>query len=1670
MINREVLDRAVTIPDRSSTRSPTGSIRTIRSISSTGTSQSGSASGSASTVYVPPLDEMSDIQSLSGSSSISRRPSLASAHRARATDDGAVSSQGYIYPGDPRVIAPSRSSSLRRTSSLTDLDEEFASAVRRAREGRPGLGFGLGLVGGIQVGDISPVTISSGPRLGGVTYLSPPPSVGRGSDKRSRGSETASSVSDEAFFSAGSGSGSATRTPTSSFYSSSSFTRALTGPDTWTTTGTGTGLVTDETIELLSGSGTNIVPSTISYRGTTSASLLGDSHDSDTLTDSRYSSTSPSRSGLTRSGGVRRRTPRGSRSYTTGSYPSDSDEISDKENSASYSGTYSGTYTYNSETYASGSLTAGLSTLETYSRTATTPTMNTRSRSVTPTPSSVSYTRSTTDEPTTESETEGLTDGTRYYTARPPRSPSTASFKSLSTIPSLSDYETAIVDETDETEYETAVKCPSEHAGSEYKTAALCATPPPETEYVTADICSSDVSTEFHTVDCRCKVRVPDADEISINPSEIPTIPSSAPSPITRELELDDVEPEPEVDTDPADIPLPPSTYSPSEPSESAPTERAPSPPPLSPSVSSEPSLELTPSSPVRSFPTPSTVEPSSVDLSTESIPGPSPILALSDLELSISLTISTPTESSVTPTPSSQLTPTILSTIEQPTTASTPSIPESQWGAETDESYESSMLQASPSMVSMALPEGPDISFETSNLRPSGTLESSEDSMLTPITEVSPSSPMTVPSSSSPELTPTQSTISLLPSIASPTPLPTDLPRAVMLTRTPSSVSTVSSISMSSSRLAPSIFELDVSTEPSLLSVPASDRTFREVRPRTQPPSRASSVSPLMIPLPPSPAPPTPEPSFQVSFTTPRGDIPSIASTIETVPSDAPSHILTHDVNRLLQYLNDVNDTRGAEAREMADNIQDIKNTLEDLEDLLRQRTAPEAPPPVPRKDISVGGSSIISSERMSRSERSTPAISRPREGPRIVRAISLSPPPLRIPSPDSMSDTMSFLSSHHSDDMSLMESESYPMMGPGSPSWPSSSPMSSPESSETSSPTSAPPTSITPSQLSDIGLAIPQARSLTPTPPPLSSSPSPSSLSSDTVRPRMPQIPLDHLREGLDAIRQQVASMLEGQHATNRLLDELHNRSFGMPVPDRFGDFADRLRGIEDNLARLLDRARAAPPPAEDEGSAVDSVGSSTIRRLLNQARRDADARSADQPPVIAPIPHAAGSTFDQELMEILISGPPPAQAPVQGPPALTPLIYRPGPRLRPRSTSPTFETLPLRSMSVPIPRSTTPLDVRRPGRRHPLPRQPILVRPTHGQGMPRDEQDLAPSDMGSMHEPVPVVPGPHGGSRMGGPDINFDAAVRQNRAQRTGQGWIGPDTEPITRPQTAPEQVELDQGQEDPRWYRSPRQEGQSQPGGVVPPPGEMFPPAPPQQVPIVAGPTVVQLPSTFDDILALLRDNRSGQLAGLEQQSEIIDYLSRLNQWLERDVHDRHAEIQSVTARLEQTRDEVLPLLNHIAQAIRPSASQQGQGFTTVIPPTVIPPPPPGFTPFDNSGRPAQFPHETTPPVPRPVIPSPGQYGYPPGRLSFLRIPIRVQVQVGCQCLCRHRVRRPVRFMPILYLLHLQAGPTAGLPDRTVALVVIVSNMKSSLAQCRYRRQEGGNLVCHHNLLP
>ncbi|PIL29102.1 hypothetical protein GSI_09150 [Ganoderma sinense ZZ0214-1] len=52
----------------------------------------------------------------------------------------------------------------------------------------------------------------------------------------------------------------------------------------------------------------------------------------------------------------------------------------------------------------------------------------------------------------------------------------------------------------------------------------------------------------------------------------------------------------------------------------------------------------------------------------------------------------------------------------------------------------------------------------------------------------------------------------------------------------------------------------------------------------------------------------------------------------------------------------------------------------------------------------------------------------------------------------------------------------------------------------------------------------------------------------------------------------------------------------------------------------------------------------------------------------------------------------------------------------------------------------------------------------------------------------------------------------------------------------------------------------------------------------------------------------------------QQSEIVRYFRSLNEWLECDVRDRRAEIQSMSVHLDQTHNKVIPLLNQIVQAM------------------------------------------------------------------------------------------------------------------------------------------------------
>ncbi|KAF9529447.1 hypothetical protein CPB83DRAFT_893537 [Crepidotus variabilis] len=84
---------------------------------------------------------------------------IVSSHHKPTVDDNVIRSQEYIYPGDRRVITPSRG--RRRSGSMTDLDDELREVISRAKESS-------GMFSG------SPVTISSASSLGRNIFVTPP--------------------------------------------------------------------------------------------------------------------------------------------------------------------------------------------------------------------------------------------------------------------------------------------------------------------------------------------------------------------------------------------------------------------------------------------------------------------------------------------------------------------------------------------------------------------------------------------------------------------------------------------------------------------------------------------------------------------------------------------------------------------------------------------------------------------------------------------------------------------------------------------------------------------------------------------------------------------------------------------------------------------------------------------------------------------------------------------------------------------------------------------------------------------------------------------------------------------------------------------------------------------------------------------------------------------------------------------------------------------------------------------------------------------------------------------------------------------------------------------------------------------------------------------------------
>lgn len=414
----------------------------------------------------------------------------------------------------------------------------------------------------------------------------------------------------------------------------------------------------------------------------------------------------------------------------------------------------------------------------------------------------------------------------------------------------------------------------------------------------------------------------------------------------------------------------------------------------------------------------------------------------------------------------------------------------------------------------------------------------------------------------------------------------------------------------------------------------------------------------------------------------------------------------------------------------------------MQDLAEFLHRAPSPQAPirmqplvqvpqpspqspitPRPQRVDQRVGGSSIVSSLLPGEHRRLTVTSGQ------LTRASS------------SASSIGSFLSSHHSDDDLMTQDEVYP----DSP-LPWNSPLIT-DSEDSSS------ISSVSSSLDDSEPYVESSQSSgRPYPPP---SPSPSSSASTvTIRP-LPTPP--DLLGPLNAIRDQLNALWDGQASTNHMLDNLRDRP--APQPQDNTELNDRLRRVEDLLQSLISQGppRVQPTDEEYRPQPSESIVSSddSLERL-----RDVLHSFESQPDGPAmPVPVTArgtGPSLVQQLDEILTAGINPPHIAVPPPPPLVPFTYEPTQRgARPRSSSPvSINSLPPRAETEPPPQPFGPVRgvPRRQG-----PRQPL--RPRRG---PSEGEAYAPPV-------IPVQPSQGAQGAPAGPDIDFERALRNQRMGR-------------------------------------------------------------------------------------------------------------------------------------------------------------------------------------------------------------------------------------------------------------------------------------------------------------
>ncbi|KIJ34006.1 hypothetical protein M422DRAFT_52214 [Sphaerobolus stellatus SS14] len=725
-----------------------------------------------------------------------------------------------------------------------------------------------------------------------------------------------------------------------------------------------------------------------------------------------------------------------------------------------------------------------------------------------------------------------------------------------------------------------------------------------------------------------------------------------------------------------------------------------------------------------------------------------------------------------------------------------------------------------------------------------------------------------------------------------------------------------------------------------------------------------------------------TPERTFTVSISTPYSNAPSIASQLETVPSSVseeeiperrPSEIISHDVNRLLEYLHGIDSVRNGQHSDMSRHLDRIEGELMDLAHSIRENeeNRREQPPPVPVKDVSVGRSAV------------TPSL--PPSSPATVTYLDL--PPERPSSPSSMTSSISWLSSHHSDNYSLMPIEdvdelSLIRVAPQIPAPPTPSPPPSSPSSSISSATDSSISSAT---------ATPRASAAS---------------SAGTV--------IGDIRAMIQRLVQEVTDLRAQQNTTNDLISAIHRETAEreppapvtttiirevpvQTVPTGPEETAEQrscremIQRIERDLAEMLRRLASEPAPSEPSPSETTTGSISELSTIFTYR----------SPPILQPTP-VPGRPLHSELLSDL--GPMPTQHPIQLEPL--PSIVRPPSRPRPRSFSPPPER---RARSVPI--------IRMPDEEPPLPQpgifippggrqspSPILVRrPFDRQfdrpsGRPFDRPLGTPFDRTLAETPTerqfparthrtPGAPTETIATGSPVPNIDMFHEVLADRARRRRDAPDGfyypPGPEVPRRPPSAPAEAR-DPNPERTQAYARARR---------PPPPGSSVPSGQRGDAPIgepVGGPAlnVGLTPNEYQEILNYVRNGERLATATLDQTRQTTEYLQRLNQWLERDVSDRHDEITSLGERIDLLRNEIAGHIPQVRPAggpvpgpagppgwfpVPPPPQQQVRGGPPLVGPFYQGRPRRGGSPSDDSSESSIF-------IPPPA-PSRGPTGHP-----------------------------------------------------------------------------------------